>query len=362
MKRPSGRYTDAEIQRVKDDNRISDVVGRFVTWDMRKSNPGRGDWWACCPFHGEKAASFHCEDQKGRYHCFGCGAGGNVIKFLREKVGLTFPEAMAELGGEAEKSQPTDEERARQKRQHEARIAAAKAKEVEEERDTREFAHKLWSECRPLAATIAEEYLRKRGADFDFSFPALRFHPAMRYGPTKTQHPCLVAAVQAPDDRFLGIWRIYLTPEAENLRAADGAKVKLGLGAYTEAGGCVRLGKAQGTGHVTEGIETGFGVLGLTGMQTVLCALNTSGMKSLIPPPGIDRLLIWPDGDVDKIRRVKRGEEEEERIVRSPGISAARILKARMDSAEFPTTIQPTPKRGRDYLDIYNASRKVFYE
>jgi len=48
----------------------STIVGQRVSWDRRKSNPSRGDWWACCPFHNEKTPSFHVEDRKGRYHCF----------------------------------------------------------------------------------------------------------------------------------------------------------------------------------------------------------------------------------------------------------------------------------------------------
>ena len=54
----------------------------------------RGDHWACCPFHGEKSPSFHCEDRKGRYHCFGCGVTGDHFRFLVELDGLAFPEAV----------------------------------------------------------------------------------------------------------------------------------------------------------------------------------------------------------------------------------------------------------------------------
>ena len=72
-----------------------------VTWDKRKSNPGRGDFWACCPFHGEKTPSFHAEDRKGRYHCFGCGVSGDHFTFLVEQEGLSFPDAVAQLAAEA---------------------------------------------------------------------------------------------------------------------------------------------------------------------------------------------------------------------------------------------------------------------
>jgi DNA primase len=80
---------------------ISQVVGRRVSWDKRKSNPGRGDFWACCPFHGEKTPSFHANDRKGRYHCFGCGVSGDHFTFLVEQEGLSFPDAVGQLAAEA---------------------------------------------------------------------------------------------------------------------------------------------------------------------------------------------------------------------------------------------------------------------
>src|SRR3982751_5420423 len=80
---------------------ISTVVGRKVAWDRRKSNPGKGDYWACCPFHGEKTPSFHVDDRKGFYHCFGCKASGDIFSFLVEKEGLRYPEAVERLAMEA---------------------------------------------------------------------------------------------------------------------------------------------------------------------------------------------------------------------------------------------------------------------
>ena len=53
---------------------LAHVVGRKVIWDTRKSNQGKGDMWAPCPFHQEKTASFHVDDRKGYYYCFGCHA------------------------------------------------------------------------------------------------------------------------------------------------------------------------------------------------------------------------------------------------------------------------------------------------
>jgi DNA primase len=98
------RFSPSFLDDIRERVPISAVVGTRVSWDKRKTNAQRGDWWACCPFHGEKSPSFHCEDRKGRYHCFGCGVSGDHFKFLTELDGMSFPEAVqqvAEMAGVA---------------------------------------------------------------------------------------------------------------------------------------------------------------------------------------------------------------------------------------------------------------------
>ncbi len=95
----------------------SSVVGKQVQWDRRKSNPGRGDFWACCPFHNEKTPSFHVDDRKGRYHCFGCKVSGDIFTFLVEKEGLAFPEAVERLAQEAGLPMPQSFRRGRAARE-----------------------------------------------------------------------------------------------------------------------------------------------------------------------------------------------------------------------------------------------------
>ena len=80
---------------------IGQVVGRKVVWDQRKSNQGKGDLWAPCPFHQEKSASFHVDDRKGYYYCFGCHAKGDAISFVRETENVSFMEAVEILAVEA---------------------------------------------------------------------------------------------------------------------------------------------------------------------------------------------------------------------------------------------------------------------
>lgn len=95
------RFPPHILDEIRERLPISTVVGRRVTWDQRKSQPAKGDYWACCPFHNEKTPSFHCDDRRQRYHCFGCGATGDIFRFLTEREGYPFPEAVEQLAGEA---------------------------------------------------------------------------------------------------------------------------------------------------------------------------------------------------------------------------------------------------------------------
>ena len=57
------------------------------------------EWKGLCPFHGEKTPSFHVNGERGVFHCFGCGVGGDVIKFVELFDKVTFPEAVRQLAG-----------------------------------------------------------------------------------------------------------------------------------------------------------------------------------------------------------------------------------------------------------------------
>ena len=114
------RFSDAFLDDIRNRLPITQVVGEHVLWDKRKSQPGRGDMWACCPFHGEKTPSFHADDRRGRYHCFSCEASGDHFRFLTEKTGMSFPEAVEKLAALAGVPMPVRDERA-QKRDAERR-------------------------------------------------------------------------------------------------------------------------------------------------------------------------------------------------------------------------------------------------
>ncbi len=95
------RFSNHFLDEIRDRVPISAVIGSRVSWDRKKTNAPKGDYWACCPFHGENTPSFHCEDRKGRYHCFGCGVSGDHFRFLTELNGMSFPEAVEQIANMA---------------------------------------------------------------------------------------------------------------------------------------------------------------------------------------------------------------------------------------------------------------------
>lgn len=134
---------------------ISRVIGRKVVWDLRKSNQARGDWWAPCPFHQEKSASFHCDDQKGFYYCFGCQAKGDALTFLREADGMEFMDAVRHLAAEAGMTLPEPDPRARERSDRRDRLL-----------DVTEAALRWFRlQLQTGAASAARDYLERRGLD-----------------------------------------------------------------------------------------------------------------------------------------------------------------------------------------------------
>ncbi|PIE07580.1 MAG: DNA primase [Rhodobacterales bacterium] len=136
-------------------NRLSlaQVVGRKVTWDMRKSNQARGDMWAPCPFHQEKTASFHVDDKKGFYYCFGCHQKGDAITFVRDTENVGFMEAVEILAREAGMALPERDPRAQQKADRRAELAGVMEQAVQFYR----------LQLKTGQGAAARDYLERRG-------------------------------------------------------------------------------------------------------------------------------------------------------------------------------------------------------
>jgi len=144
-------YSEDIIGRVRDSVDIVDLVSGYVS--LKKTGKNHT---GLCPFHAEKTPSFSVNPDKQIFHCFGCGAGGDVFKFIELQEGLNFPDAVRALAGRAGISLPTDS------RSH------GQDKKSEDERkvllkiiaDAVEYFKK---ELEGPAGSAARAYLQKRG-------------------------------------------------------------------------------------------------------------------------------------------------------------------------------------------------------
>ncbi|MBR0554982.1 DNA primase [Ciceribacter sp. L1K23] len=147
------RFSNSFLDEIRDRVPISAVVGTRVSWDRRKTNAAKGDYWACCPFHGEKTPSFHCEDRKGRYHCFGCGVSGDHFRFLTDLEGLNFPEAVERVADMAGIAMPKADPQAEQRERERTTLL-----------DVMEMATQFFQEqLQSAGGAKARAYLRERG-------------------------------------------------------------------------------------------------------------------------------------------------------------------------------------------------------
>lgn len=141
------------LDELRERSSLTQVVGRKVMWDARKSNQGKGDMWAPCPFHQEKSASFHVDDKQGFYYCFGCHAKGDAISFIRETENASFMEAVEILAGEVGMPMPARDPVAQQKSDKRGELAKVTEAAVR-------FFRMSLSQA---SGTSAREYLDGRG-------------------------------------------------------------------------------------------------------------------------------------------------------------------------------------------------------
>ncbi len=116
---------------------------------LRKSG---ATWKGLCPFHGEKTPSFHVNGEKGFFHCFGCGVGGDVIKFVELNDKVSFPESVRQLAARAGLSVPETEDAKQDAESSREREALLKAHEVAAAWFTEQLAAPVGAAARRLLA------------------------------------------------------------------------------------------------------------------------------------------------------------------------------------------------------------------
>jgi len=142
------RFSPTFIERLRTHFLLSELIGKRIA--IKKH--GR-EYHALCPFHNEKSPSFTINDEKNFFHCFGCGAHGDAIEFIKRYERLTYPETIERLARDAGIALPEPSREERQKAQAEKTLF-----------DVLEAASQ-WFERQLLSTshTIARDYVEKRG-------------------------------------------------------------------------------------------------------------------------------------------------------------------------------------------------------
>lgn len=146
---------DDKVQEVRDRVDIVDLVGRYV--ELRRAGQ---NWKGRCPFHDEKTPSFNVNPARKGYKCFGCGEGGDAIRFVMEIEGKSFPEAVRKLAELYGVSLPAGAGEGR---------AGASTTDKDDAYALTALATATWAEilARDGAGQAGRDYLRARGLDDD---------------------------------------------------------------------------------------------------------------------------------------------------------------------------------------------------
>ncbi len=145
------RITQECVARIKDSADIVELLSKYL--QLRRAG---NSWKACCPFHSEKTPSFHVNPARQTFHCFGCGVGGDALKFIMMFENLDYPTALRRLADM--NGIPVIEE---EENPEMARLRRMRARVVEANTLATDYYHRKL--CRDAGAAHVREYLKQRG-------------------------------------------------------------------------------------------------------------------------------------------------------------------------------------------------------
>jgi len=261
------RLPSINFDAIRDANPLSSIVGA----SLKLSRAGN-EWKGCCPFHEDRSPSFTIFAGDRRFHCFGCGAAGDVLDYVQRVHGVGARDAAAMLDGG---SLP---------------IVVHRALPVEREQDRSEEALAIWRASVPAPGTPVESYLRGRGLWLPIP-ESLRF-TSLPYGSRGPLHPVMIALIASVDNRAVAIQRTYLNASGTGKAAVP--KPKLSLGRVK--GNAVRLAPAAGELMLTEGIEDALTLQQELG-RAAWAAAGAGMLPSMRLPEGVRSVVIGADAD-----------------------------------------------------------------
>ena len=273
-------------------------------------------WTAPCPFHAERTPSF-CVYQRN-YHCFGCGAHGDVFDWLNKQRGLGFKESIEYLGGGRSDVKPPT-------------VRPKPSPVAERPPDSamlrrRALARAIWDEAADPHGTPVETYLGVRGVRLPDA-DVIRFHA--RCPCEGGTLPAMVALMTEPlTGEFRGVHRTFLRSDGGGKADVDKPKMMLGGAGIVQLVDLHEIGVGLG---LAEGIETALSVMQVIGWGPVWAA-GSAGAICSFPFMAATTLNIFTDCD-------------------PTGLKAARACSARWVEAGAEVLIH-TPPAGKDWNDV----------
>jgi hypothetical protein len=356
MTEPRGRIPDHVLDEIRAALPLVGIVGRHV--QLKRAGKL---WMGCCPIHGERKPSFAVYPD--HFHCFSCGAHGDVITYIQRIEGCTWREAALRCAAEAGVALEGDPGERRvqtpPKRDHDAeaaRDAAAK----------RARSARTWSDTVPIVeGSPQQKYLAGRGLwplspaahavlrAAEMRYPADRDSAGkvVAYPGGRGLHPVMVARVSAPGVVVTGVHVTFLAPRADGgvgklcFPPEDTVhKPKQTWGVFCP-GAAIRLADPAERMGVAEGIETALAAARLFDGLAVWSAISAGGMERFRTPKVCRELLILADRDAPQVARSVWKPE-------GPGMFSARALRDASEARGVPARILLPNAPYGDFADV----------
>ena len=151
------RITQECEARIKESADIVELLGKYI--ELRRAGTA---WKACCPFHAEKTPSFSVNPSRQSFHCFGCGVGGDAVKFLMMFENLSYPDALRRLADTHGIPVIEEEENPEMTRQRRLR-----SRVIEVNQQASDYYHRLL--CRDPRAAHVRDYLKRRQINLEMA-------------------------------------------------------------------------------------------------------------------------------------------------------------------------------------------------
>lgn len=265
-----------DVARLKTEISMVGVAGLIT-----KLRPSGAEMKGLCPLHHEQTPSFFVNEAKGTFHCFGCGAGGDVIRFVQLVGKRSFLESCEWLVG-SEWTCPPD-----------VRISVADAMAKRQTNVRRAKAE--WRQGVSTTGTVVDTYLTSRGIGGNVpgcirhSWVPRFWHADGTEGP---REPAMIAACQDADGSVNGIQRLFLDKEGRKARRGS---PRLCLGQIR--GSALRLGPIRPEIMLAQSVEDALSLTRMFPGATVWAALGDSNLGHVVLPAEVRSVALCGDAD-----------------------------------------------------------------